>query len=643
MRKFIKDNFDLFGRKTRAQYLIACVLAIPSTIALLNVRQSQPSDVQWFFNVAAFVVGQYWFSTYLRRLRDIGLGTLLSIPICASVIFIFTRDAEPHWAVLVYLVALFVLPMALPAWDRRFGFTHMFAVFRQIAKQDDEITEAEIQLLEQLCDDIFNMPDHVKERFLRDFTWGHQDSISVKKHVDRFKKKVGDNASIKEDFATVAWMLANANGIPSKGKADLAREVSVGLGFGPNELSEATVSPSNRHTGAENKDGNVATPPPKLTQVGTITQAGQFSLRLAKVPAEQNESKEELALEVKGSPSIKKRATIVVVTSLLDITENPSEELGLPVESRTDACREPILPYYQFVMPPVEMGRGGGFIDWQPVAPISPDFLKPPKSGKRLLRAVVRFVDVDNPSDIMAGILNPGAPRPVCEYKHEFELVFEEPGYVEDVQNRSLQRPLYVRLAMGIAMSDGSLDDAEGEIISAWIRSQIDAAQDDEDKASTKEACNTALREAFSDAEAGRLSVEKVCADIKKVSSSSDRYEVLDLCLKVLAADGVADPGEMNFLRRTAKHLDLDLDEFRELVNQVTGGLTAPEATDLQAKEAEAGIDPDASIEDKRKEVRKAFKEWNAREAAATNKEDKDRAQKRLNTLGELRKLYSND
>ena len=294
-------------------------------------------------------------------------------------------------------------------------------------------------------------------------------------------------------------------------------------------------------------------------------------------------------------------------------------------------------------MPPVEMGRGGGFIDWQPVAPISPDLLKPPKSGKRLLRAVVRFVDVDNPSDIMAGILNPGAPRPVCEYKHEFELVFEEPGYVEDVQNRSLQRPLYVRLAMGIAMSDGSLDHAEGDIISAWIRSQIDTAQDDEDKASTKEACNTALREAFSDAEAGRLSVEKVCADIKKVSSSSDRYEALDLCLKVLAADGVADPGEMNFLRRTAKHLDLDLDEFRELVNQVTGGLTAPEATDLQAKEAEAGIDPDASIEEKRKEVRKAFKEWNAREAAATNKEDKDRAQKRLNTLGELRKLYSND
>lgn len=401
------------------------------------------------------------------------------------------------------------------------------------------------------------------------------------------------------------------------------------------------LSSSDAH-GRTESSGPGSPPPSKSQPIGTVTKLGKFSLRVARIAPEEKGAGDELVLEVCGIPEIKKRATVVIVTSLLDVTDDPSHEIGLPVEARTEQLQEPYLPYYRFQLPPMEMDRGGGFLDWQPIAPLPQGLIKPPKSGKRVLRAIVRFVDIDNPSEIMAGILNPRGPSPLCDYKHEFELDFEDPGYIEDIQNRELQRPLYIRLAVGVAMSDGSLDDEEGAVISNWIRAHLAAIEDEEKKAATKNTCNDALRKAFADAEAGKLSIEEICAEIRKVSSVPDRFDALELCLKVLAADGVADPEEMNFLRRTAKYLELDLDEFRTAVERELQGVTVVRSDDLTAMEAEAGIDPDASIEDKRKEVRNAFREWNARVASAISQEDKDRANKRLETLGKLKNLYSN-
>ncbi len=237
--KFFSDNFSLHGRRNRVQYVVATVISLVCGALMAVAEQADAAAIAGPFMFASNI---YWLSNFMRRLRDIGLGTLVSIPLVIALIIavIFATSQQQSPIAGIFGLVCVLLPMLIPAWDHQHGLTHLIAVLRRVATIDGEITDAERQVMQRLCDEWFGMPDHVKERTMRDFNAGHQDTISVDKHLSAFKAKYGKNEDRKADFACMVWMMARSNGNPSHEREKLARHVTQSLGVrGEEERSQS--------------------------------------------------------------------------------------------------------------------------------------------------------------------------------------------------------------------------------------------------------------------------------------------------------------------------------------------------------------------------------------------------------------------
>ena len=75
-----------------------------------------------------------------------------------------------------------------------------------------------------------------------------------------------------------------------------------------------------------------------------------------------------------------------------------------------------------------------------------------------------------------------------------------------------------------------------------------------------------------------------------------------------MAADGVADPEEMNVIRNVAKSLDLDMDEIEKMREKVTLNLSQ-DLTSEEGLESLVGLDSSWSDEQKKKTFKKRISE----------------------------------
>ena len=113
-------------------------------------------------------------------------------------------------------------------------------------------------------------------------------------------------------------------------------------------------------------------------------------------------------------------------------------------------------------------------------------------------------------------------------------------------------------------MSDGSLDDSEGEILKNWIVREVSPYSDDKQKP-LKKMFNDALKEGFAQAQSGNLSLSPLVERLSEIGEKKTKYDAIELCFDVMAADGVADPEEMAVIRKVADALDLDMDEIEKM------------------------------------------------------------------------------
>ena len=277
-KNFFRNHFALFHRVNRRQYIIAVVVAVALTTPVAILREellarpnlSRNQEFMIWFNLLAWVglVAIYVWSSYLhRRLRDIGLGSLIAFPLMGLAVYALVF-AGPSLVGGMFLAAIVFSPMIFPAWDRQMGFTHVAAVLRRIATVDGNITDAERQTMLRLCDDPYRMPDHVKERVMRDFETGHQESISIEKHIAMFKRQLGKDEAHRANFARMAWMMANSNGKPSSERVEMARKASTLLDVEPDEYSDPKF---NSHAADDSTEQGIL-PPRAKNIVGLLAK-----------------------------------------------------------------------------------------------------------------------------------------------------------------------------------------------------------------------------------------------------------------------------------------------------------------------------------------------------------------------------------
>lgn len=366
-----------------------------------------------------------------------------------------------------------------------------------------------------------------------------------------------------------------------------------------------------------------------ITGKETYYGLGQVRIRAEKAGELDSEVR---VLEFRGNPVLAEAGEFAFCVWARDATDASME---LPLISLIDETREPESTcFYQETLVG-RMNPGDTFTDWVRIGVIFPKFLQAPRSGVRKIKVFACLQDTRAPMSIYAGW-----PRDTDGIKWsniiEEEIEFSDEGYQEESENREEAQGLTVKIAMAVALADGSLADEEGRSIQEWITRTI-APFSDERRDELKERYNNALKEAYEEGSNGNLSLSPLIDRLGQIGSNKVKFDAIELCLNVMSADGVADTEEMNLIRNIAETLEVDMKEFENLREQATVSLsvTANSQDDLEAL---IGIQKDWSKERKRTHLREEFQKWSNRLNSLPEGEERDAAQGMLDNIAVLRK-----
>jgi len=214
---------------------------------------------------------------------------------------------------------------------------------------------------------------------------------------------------------------------------------------------------------------------------------------------------------------------------------------------------------------------------------------------------------------------------------------FDNIGYQEEIESRDTAKELSVKLGVSIAMADGSLDKKEGTLIKEWIEKSI-ASYTDPEKIKYKELFNNAFRDAFKLSKSGNLFYTDIAEEIGHLELIDCEYEALDLCYKVMAADGVIDPGETKAINGIIDIFNLEKKDAEKIRDRNILGINQPNlsANDLlQTLNIDSGSDPTTI----KKKLSTEFQKWNNR-LNIVSADERNEVQTMLDRIALARREY---
>lgn len=340
------------------------------------------------------------------------------------------------------------------------------------------------------------------------------------------------------------------------------------------------------------------------------------------------------AVEVKGQLPVQRTGRASFVISILDTTDGEPK----PVLSALDMFQEPNTVAYQFISELGEIGPDQGFVSWQRIGVVFPEMLMLPRGGERTLKVVLRLVDENGPPEIALGFSDGEHPGFLGFLAVEFRHHFDGKGYEDDAAELQEARALAVKIGIAVAFADGTYDEVEGEVVKDFVRRVVAPFEGDKLQ-QLKDLYNQAIREAYEAAQTGSLSLSELTSGLKAVTEPSGRYEAIELCFEVMAADGVADPGELETIRKVAGALELDFEEIEKLKDKTMLNLSTE--TEQASIEALLGIEEDWPEAKVNRHLRAEFKKWNGRLNTLPEGVERENAQRMLDMIAEARTRYS--
>jgi len=346
-----------------------------------------------------------------------------------------------------------------------------------------------------------------------------------------------------------------------------------------------------------------------------------FSIQLKKKSADDEMPFERYEILGKGLFPNQNKTQLNFVTRLADNTEKNDLK---PIISTVEAFQGDKNPFYEYKQAGMVVESGYGFLKPVVVGFVIPDILVPPKSGSRDILFILQILD-SNQNELRS-------------YSITQKIEFEEEGYEEAIETREEVFSLDIQLAMHVAFSDNEFHKKEGEVIKNWMVKILDS-YGGEDKESLKKRFNETFKESHGKAKTGNLSLSKITNRINEIGNDQLKYQAIELCLDVMAADGIADEGELQDIRKICDYLKLDLDVVQKLKDVRLKDVKMRVTSDASLEEL-IGIQPEWDKEQINKYLRKEFKKWNSRIASANNPDERESTQEKLDIIAELRKKY---
>lgn len=340
-------------------------------------------------------------------------------------------------------------------------------------------------------------------------------------------------------------------------------------------------------------------------------------------------------IEGKGLFPLWKKTNVGFLISVFDAT---SEKLH-PVLSVIDLFQEEKSVVYQHSTTIGRINPDQGFGSWVRVGVVIPDMLRPPYGGTRKLKVIVRMVDLDNMPRIELGHNLRGDEGVIWQKSLSFQWTFDEKGYLEESENHDEAVSLSLKIGMAVAMADGSLDEEEAKVLKQWTIKSMDPFSGDR-KEYLKALYNEAMKESYEEAKTGDLSLSELTSRLNKIGAKSDKYETLELCFEVMAADGIAEDNELKVIKNVAQSLGLDMDEVSKMRDQKILNLST-NVSGQASIENILGIEPEWSSEQVMKHLRVEFQKWNNRLNTLEEGAERENAQLMLDRISEARKKYA--
>ena len=338
----------------------------------------------------------------------------------------------------------------------------------------------------------------------------------------------------------------------------------------------------------------------------------------------------------RGAIPVPRTMRVAFSVSAFDSTER--DEGLTPIISMIESVQESETRCFGLSNEIGSTDEGDTFTDWVQLGAISPDLIQGPASGNRNITILVRMFNVDDPPTINAGF-TAGDGEVILAEELTFEHVFTEKGYREEAKDREEAQALSLKVGVAVAMADGSLDDSEGQVLKDWIIREI-STYSEETSQRLKTLFNDALKEGFTLAQSGELALSPLVDRLAEIGEKKTKYDAVELCFDVMAADGVADIEEMAVIRRVAEALDLDMDEIEKMREGVTLNLSASLSTEA-GLESLVGLEGSWSEEKKRRHLRTEFQKWSNRLNSLSEGDEREAAQAMLDNIASLRKKYA--
>jgi len=174
-------------------------------------------------------------------------------------------------------------------------------------------------------------------------------------------------------------------------------------------------------------------------------------------------------------------------------------------------------------------------------------------------------------------------------------------------------KSIAVAIAFAVGAADGNISGEEADIIKFWAQKHLGKKND-----RSLHRALTRTRVFFQNG--NKIDAESMCFEMVICSNISYRYELIELCMQVVSADGTASAKELIFLRNLAKWLELDKNKFHSLME-----FNVP-VNIHQIKDIEfiLGIDNTLGREEIEKKLNHEYRKWNSR---VTNTDESIRTQ----------------
>jgi hypothetical protein len=367
-------------------------------------------------------------------------------------------------------------------------------------------------------------------------------------------------------------------------------------------------------------------------------QHGPLSIRLGKhhLESESGEGFEYLRVEMKGmNPSFSIPAIGIILLA---------DSEGRPVQCLDHKKQERETIFYQEIVCEEEevflFHKDTYFTDWVTIGFVPLPLAIPAEAGVSQLRARLclhHVVDDDSVPVYRRGRLTSGS-SPAKVLESCTCTIDSNYGYLAIEQERRKSILASMRLAVVAAAVDGSVEQGELDIIRDVAKRRVDSVEDSVTfKGDLQNAIRDALGKARSNSSLEELRISAI-RDLQVIDSEPLSIEAIELCVEVLAADGVADKSELDFVYDLCNHLAVD----KSLVREMVGKKMALEDLAVGQDGCDFGVlGIDASMESSeiRRHLNQAFRKWNSL-VHHDNPQTAARAREMLDVIGRARKEF---